>query len=290
MRSLLSNRDVSVDEIYQIFDLAAFYLKNGIESNLSGKLLFSIFFESSTRTETSFSVAASRLGCIVEKANVSNLATRKGEHLVDLISTLNAFSPDLFVIRHSESGVLHLLKGYIDCGIINAGDGTNEHPTQGLIDAFTILHMKEKIEGLNILICGDILRSRVAHSTIPILQRLGAVISISGPLALMPKILDEGIRYSPNFHDALSGADVVIMLRTQNERASQDIDNGIDFCLNKAALAVAKPDILIMHPGPVNRNREISDAVLNDSRNGILTQVRNGQYIRAAVISFLLEE
>ncbi|ACT69463.1 aspartate carbamoyltransferase catalytic subunit [Neorickettsia risticii] len=291
MRSLLTNNDITVDEIYEIFDLAAFYLKNGIKNDLLGKVVFSVFFESSTRTETSFSLAASKLGCLVEKVNVATVALKKGEHLVDFFTSLNGLSPNAFIIRHSQSGVLHILEKYIDCCIVNAGDGTNEHPTQGLIDAFTVLLLKEKIEGLNILVCGDIIRSRVAHSTIPILQRLGATVSISGPLSFMPTIQVEQIIYYDNFPAAAKSADVIIMLRTQTERTGQKVLAGTTapFCLDENILKDLSPDVLIMHPGPIHRNCEISNIVLDDPRCAILTQVRNSQYVRAAVLNFLIK-
>lgn len=292
MRNLLSSNDITVDEIYEIFDLAAFYLKNGIKDDLLGKTVFSLFFESSTRTETSFSLAAAKLGCMVEKINIHNVATRKGEHLIDFFHSLDALSPDALIVRHGQSGILHLLERHIGSCLLNAGDGINEHPTQGLIDAFTILLLKERIEDLRILICGDIVRSRVAHSSINVLQRLGAKIGISGPRACMPKIIEKEVTYYDNFAKATESSDVVIMLRTQTERAGEKIPSSMleSFRLDEDILNNLAHDALIMHPGPVHRNCEISNAVLDDPRNTILTQVRNSQYVRAAVLNFLIKE
>lgn len=293
MRNLLTIDDLTNDEIDQIFELAGFFLKNGIESDLQSKLVFSLFFEPSTRTETSFSVAAKKLGCIVEKINVNNLATKKGEVLTDVITTLNSMQPDLFIIRHDESGILTLLNKKVGCSIVNAGDGTNEHPTQALIDTFTILKIKERIENLNILICGDIKRSRVAHSDVKIFRILGANIGFTGPATLMPDVIDSDINYYHRFEDGIRNADVIIMLRIQNERM---LDNFLPseykkfFCLNEEKLKFAKDDVLIMHPGPVNRGVEISSSLINHKNCAILQQVRNGVFIRAATIEFLLGE
>jgi aspartate carbamoyltransferase catalytic subunit len=294
MKSLLTIDDLTTDEIDQIFELAGFFIKNGIESNLESKLIFSLFFEPSTRTETSFSVAAKKLGCITEKININNLATKKGEDLIDVISTLNSMQPDLFIIRHNETGILHLLNNYITSSMINAGDGINEHPTQALVDAFTILKIKERIEDLNILICGDIKHSRVAHSDMKIFKMLGANISISGPITMMPDIIGNNIKYYHKLEDGIKHADVIIILRIQNERI---IDNSLPsineykrfFCLNDEKFRYAKEDVLIMHPGPVNREVEISSSIISHKNSAILQQVRNGIFIRAATIEFLLE-
>jgi aspartate carbamoyltransferase catalytic subunit len=292
MRSLLNIFDLTKDEIFQIFDLAEYYVKHGIKNSLN-KLVFSLFFEPSTRTEASFCVAAKKLGCITDKINIQNLSTKKGEDIKDLILTFNQMKPDLMIIRHFESGILQVLKNYCDCGIVNAGDGINQHPTQSLIDAFTLLCVKEDIKDLEVLICGDVINSRVAHSDIQIFKMLGCNVKVfCHPTVTQDEMLP-GVKLCNNFEEAICNCDAVIMLRMQKERhktrliCQEEYKNL--FCLDQKKLKFAKDSIVIMHPGPVNRGIEICPDVLEQKNCLVLKQVMYGVYIRAAVISFLLD-
>jgi aspartate carbamoyltransferase catalytic subunit len=261
---------------------------------LKGRTLINLFFEDSTRTRTSFELAGKRLGADVINMSVSTSSVNKGETLLDTATTLNAMQCDLLVVRHDQSGAPHLLAQKVDAAVINAGDGTHEHPTQALLDALTIKRRKGRIAGLTIAICGDIAHSRVARSNIHLLTTMGCEVRVVGPPTLIPaEVADMGVRV---FHDmalGLAGVDVVMMLRLQRERMSKgQVPSAREYFrfygLDHEKLAYAKPDALIMHPGPMNRGVEIDSAVADDpARSVIREQVEMGVAVRMAVLDTL---
>ncbi|MEO0816210.1 MAG: aspartate carbamoyltransferase catalytic subunit [Pseudomonadota bacterium] len=261
---------------------------------LKNKTVINLFFENSTRTMSSFEIAAKRLGADVVNMPVAASSVRKGETLIDTAMTLNAMKPDVIVIRHSASGGVKLLSRKVDCAVINAGDGMHEHPTQGLLDTLTIRREKGQIEGLQVAICGDISHSRVARSTTYALHQLGARVRLAGPRTLIPGVASdwgaEGV-YT-NISDALQGADVVMMLRLQLERMDGAFlpsrrEYFRFFGLTRARLALAAPDALVMHPGPMNRGIEIESAIADGPRSVITEQVEMGVAVRMAVLDML---
>ncbi len=264
------------------------------EPLLKNKTVINLFFENSTRTMSSFEIAAKRLGADVVNMPVSASSVAKGETLIDTAMTLNAMKPDVIVIRHSASGGVKLLSRKVDCAVINAGDGMHEHPTQGLLDTLTIRREKGRIEGLKIAICGDIAHSRVARSTTYALHQLGARVRLAGPRTLIPGDASdwgaEGV-YT-DMGDALSGADVVMMLRLQLERMDGAfLPSRREFFrfygLTRSRLALAAPDALVMHPGPMNRGIEIESAIADGPRSVITEQVEMGVAVRMAVLDML---
>lgn len=261
---------------------------------LKNKTVINLFFENSTRTMSSFEIAAKRLGADVVNMPVAASSVKKGETLIDTAMTLNAMKPDVIVIRHSASGGVKLLSRKVDCAVINAGDGMHEHPTQGLLDTLTIRREKGRIEGLQVAICGDISHSRVARSTTYALHQLGARVRLAGPRTLIPGDASdwgaEGV-YT-NIADALQGADVVMMLRLQLERMDGAFlpsrrEYFRFFGLTRARLALAAPDALVMHPGPMNRGIEIESAIADGPRSVITEQVEMGVAVRMAVLDML---
>ena len=261
---------------------------------LKNKTVINLFFENSTRTMSSFEIAAKRLGADVVNMPVAASSVRKGETLIDTAMTLNAMKPDVIVIRHSASGGVKLLSRKVDCAVINAGDGMHEHPTQGLLDTLTIRREKGQIEGLQVAICGDISHSRVARSTTYALHQLGARVRLAGPRTLIPGVASdwgaEGV-YT-NISDALQGADVVMMLRLQLERMDGAFlpsrrEYFRFFGLTRARLALAATDALVMHPGPMNRGIEIESAIADGPRSVITEQVEMGVAVRRAVLDML---
>ncbi len=263
---------------------------------LRGRTLINLFFENSTRTQSSFELAGKRMGADVVNMSVKSSSVAKGETLIDTAATLNAMRPDLLVVRHGASGAAELLARKVDCAVINAGDGQHEHPTQALLDAFTIRRRLGQVEGLNIAICGDVLHSRVARSNVALLNMLGASVRLIGPPTLMPAGAERwGARVLHDMRAGLKGADVVMMLRVQRER----MDGGYFpsareyfwfYGLDEDKLRCAKPGALVMHPGPMNRGVEIDSSVADDPAVSLIeTQVRMGVAVRMAVLEALAE-
>jgi len=258
---------------------------------LRGKLIVNLFYEASTRTRTSFEIAAKRLGADAVSITAASSSISKGESLVDTLNTLAAMRPDAIVMRHSASGAPHFLSRHLPTPIINAGDGTHEHPTQALLDARTILDRRERLEGLRVAIIGDIAHSRVARSNIHLLAKFGVEIVLCGPASLLPRELTElapGVRLTTDIREAIRDTDVIMMLRVQLERqheASFPASEYFQFYgLRLEHLDIAKPDAIVMHPGPINRGRELSSEVADFQRSVILNQVENGIAVRMAVL------
>ena len=257
--------------------------------NLAGKLVFNVFYENSTRTLMSFATAAHRLGASVVTMPVEQSSVKKGETLEDTARTLNAMHPDLLVIRHRENGAPAAVAEIMDAPVINAGDGTNEHPTQALLDAAAICHRLGKIEALTITICGDIKHSRVARSNAKLLPRLGAEVRLAGPPELMPDDVP-----ALSVDEAVAGADVVMMLRVQRERLEQDLGDRPGeylqrYGLTADRLAKAAPGALVMHPGPMNRGVEIDGAIADDPQRSLISlQVEMGVAVRMACLEMLI--
>lgn len=298
-RHLLAIEGLEPPYIAGLLDLAESYalLNRGGKTQrdlLKGRTLINLFFEDSTRTRTSFELAGKRLGADVINMSVSTSSVNKGETLLDTASTLNAMNCDLLVVRHAQSGAPALLSQKVDAAVINAGDGTHEHPTQALLDALTIRRHKGRLEGLTIAICGDVLHSRVARSNIHLLLAMNSRVRIVGPPTLIPA---EAARLGVEvFHDmraGLEGADVVMMLRLQKERMTSGlVPSSREFFrfygLDAEKLACAKPDSIVMHPGPMNRGVEIDSAIADDpARSVIGEQVEMGVAVRMAVLDTL---
>ena len=286
-------------QIESLLDLAESYVllnRSGTTQRdlLRGRTLINLFFEDSTRTRTSFELAGKRLGADVLNMSVSTSSVNKGETLLDTAATLNAMNCDLLVVRHDQSGAPALLAQKVDAAVINAGDGTHEHPTQALLDALTIRRRKGRLEGLTVAICGDVLHSRVARSNIHLLSAMGSRVHVVGPPTLIPA---EAARLGVTvFHDmksGLAGADIVMMLRLQKERMSRSqVPSAREYFrfygLDAEKLAHAAPDALVMHPGPMNRGVEIDSAVADDpTRSLIREQVEMGVAVRMAVLDTL---
>jgi aspartate carbamoyltransferase catalytic subunit len=258
---------------------------------LRGKMIVNLFFEASTRTRTSFEIAAKRMGADAVSITAAASSVTKGESLVDTLNTLAAMRPDAIVMRHAASGAPHFLSRHLDTPIINAGDGTHEHPTQALLDARTILDRREHLEGLRVAIIGDIAHSRVARSNIYLLAKFGVDIVLCGPASLLPpqlKQLAPGVRLTMDIREAIRDADVIMMLRVQLERQHEAAFPASEYFqfygLRLEHLDLAKPDAIVMHPGPINRGRELSSEVADFQRSVILNQVENGIAVRMAVL------
>jgi len=263
---------------------------------LRGKSVFNLFFENSTRTRTTFEIAAKRLSADVINLDIARSSTAKGESLLDTIANLSAMHADMFVVRHSESGAPYLIAQHCapHVHVVNAGDGRHSHPTQGLLDMYTIRHYKKDFTQLTVAIVGDVVHSRVARSDIHALTTLGAPeIRVVGPKTLVPGDLREmGVRVCHDMAEGITGADVVIMLRLQNERMSGGMLPSVGeyfktFGLSPEKLALAKPDAIVMHPGPINRGVEIDSAVVDGLQSVILPQVTFGIAVRMAVMSII---
>ena len=265
------------------------------DDRLAGLTQVNAFFENSTRTLFSFEIAGKRLGAQVSNFHVAASSLSKGESLIDTALTLNAMRPDIFVIRHHQSGAPRQVAEVMDCPVINAGDGRGEHPTQGLLDALTIRRRKGRIEGLKVAICGDILHSRVARSNLAALPKLGAELRLVGPPALLPSPPD-GVRAFTEMDEGLEGVDVVMMLRIQRERMEQALSGSLGdyhdrFGLTRARLARAAPEAMVMHPGPMNRGVEIDGDIADDPAcSAILDQVELGVAVRMACLDVLTRE
>jgi aspartate carbamoyltransferase catalytic subunit len=256
---------------------------------LDRRIVFNLFYENSTRTAMSFATAAHRLGASALSLSVEHSSAKKGETLEDTARTLNAMRPDALVIRHRENGAPATVAEIMDAPVINAGDGTNEHPTQALLDAAAMLHRLGRIEGLKVAICGDIRHSRVARSNAKLLPRLGAEVRLAGPPDLMPEDIPQ-----LSIDDAIRGSDVVMMLRVQRERLESDLGDGPGeylsrYGLTSDRLAKAAPDAVVMHPGPMNRGVEIESAIADDPQRSLITlQVEMGVAVRMACLELLL--
>jgi aspartate carbamoyltransferase catalytic subunit len=263
---------------------------------LRGKTIVNLFYEASTRTRTSFELAGKRLSADVVNVGGSSSSTSKGESLSDTVRTLDAMHPDVIVVRHSASGAAEYVAKRTRASVINAGDGLHQHPTQALLDAFTIQSHKKRIEGLTIAICGDILHSRVARSNAELLPMLGAKVRLAGPRTLLPRDIEAlGCDSFDRLEPALEGADVVMMLRIQRERLTGAFfptmrEYSRFYGLNRARLDLAKPDAIVMHPGPLNRGVEIADDVADGERSVILDQVESGVAVRMAVLYMCASE
>jgi aspartate carbamoyltransferase catalytic subunit len=258
---------------------------------LRGKMIVNLFYEASTRTRTSFEIAAKRLGADAVSITAASSSVSKGESLVDTLNTLAAMRPDAIVMRHSASGAPHFLSRHLPTPIINAGDGTHEHPTQALLDARTILDRRERLEGLRVAIIGDIAHSRVARSNIHLLAKFGVEIVLCGPASLLPPELTQlapGVRLTSDIREAIRDTDVIMMLRVQLERQHEANFPASEYFqfygLRLEHLDAAKPDAIVMHPGPINRGRELSSEVADFQRSVILNQVENGIAVRMAVL------
>jgi len=297
-RHLLGIEGLSRDEIIGLLDLAEEFvdLNRQIEkkrASLRGRTQINLFFESSTRTQSSFELAGKRLGADVMNMAVGSSAMKKGETLIDTAITLNAMHPDILVVRHHASGAVELLAQKVDGSVINAGDGAHEHPTQALLDALTIRRNKGRIEGLIVAICGDVLHSRVARSNIILLNALGARVRVVGPSTLLPSHVERmGVEVTRDMRAGLQDADIVMMLRLQRERMNGSFVPSTQeyfayFGLDQKKLAYAKPDALIMHPGPMNRGVEIDSSVADGAQSLIREQVEMGVAVRMAVLEAL---
>lgn len=296
-KHLLGIEGLSRVDISTLLERANQYAENQVSNAakiLRGKTIITLFFEDSTRTRSSFELAGKRLG-----ANLMNMALRtssmgKGETLIDTAVTLNAMSPDLIVIRHSASGAVALLSQKVDCSVVNAGDGAHEHPTQALLDALTIQRAKGGLEGLRIAICGDILHSRVARSNIHLLTTMGAKVNVIAPTSLLPKgIEDIGAKAYTNMREGLKDCDIVMALRLQRERMGDSFIPSTQeyfhrYGLDREKLSYAKPDALVMHPGPMNRGVEIDSDIADDPDKSLIrTQVSMGIAVRMAALDLL---
>ncbi|MGQ4272958.1 aspartate carbamoyltransferase catalytic subunit [Terrihabitans sp. B22-R8] len=297
-RHLLGIEGLSPFEITGLLDLAeeAVTLNRQVEkrrSSLRGRTQINLFFENSTRTQSSFEIAGKRLGADVMNMSVSSSSIKKGETLLDTAATLNAMHPDLIVVRHHAAGAVHLLARKVDCAVVNAGDGAHEHPTQALLDALTIRRNKVRIMGLIVAICGDVLHSRVARSNIIALQALGARVRVIGPSTLLPRGIERfGVEVFRDMRAGLKDADIVMMLRLQLERMNGSFVPSVKeyfhfYGLDAEKLSWAKPDALVMHPGPMNRGVEIDSEVADGAQSLIREQVEMGVAVRMAVLEAL---
>jgi aspartate carbamoyltransferase catalytic subunit len=295
---LLGIADLSAGEIELILDTAESFREVGERSikkvpTLRGKTVVNLFFESSTRTRSSFEIAEKRLSADSLNFSASGSSLSKGESLVDTALNLQAMAPDLIVIRHAHPGAPHLLARKLKAGVINAGDGAHEHPTQALLDAYTIRRHKGRLGGLEVAIVGDIEHSRVVRSNIHLLTKMGARVTVGGPRTLMPAGIERlGVRVAYDLEEAIRGADVVMMLRVQLERQGRMSFPSVKeyfelFGLTAERLKAAKEDVIIMHPGPMNRGVEIASEVADGPYSVILEQVTHGVSVRMAVLYLL---
>jgi aspartate carbamoyltransferase catalytic subunit len=297
-KHLLGIEELEKEEIEIILEEAKSFSEISLREikkvpTLRGKTVINLFFEPSTRTRSSFEIAAKRLSADIINFSASTSSLLKGETLRDTVRNLEAMRSDIIVVRHPSSYAPHFIASFSKSSVINAGDGTHEHPTQALLDAFTILEKKNRIDGLKILIVGDILHSRVARSNIFLLTKLGAKVYLSGPPTLLPKEMENlGVTVDHNFDRAIEDADVVMMLRIQLERMSKNFFPSLReyrmlYSLDLKRLKKAKKDVIIMHPGPINRGIELSAEIADSEYSVILDQVSNGIAVRMAVLYLL---
>jgi len=297
-RHLLGIEGLSASDITGLLDLAEEYVELNRQidkkrTSLRGRTQVNLFFEASTRTQSSFEIAGKRLGADVMNMSVASSSMRKGETLMDTAITLNAMHPDILVVRHHASGAVELLARKVDGSVVNAGDGTHEHPTQALLDALTIRRNKGRLDGLLIAICGDVMHSRVARSNIILLNIMGARVRVVAPSTLLPVGIERmGVEVARTMEDGLKDADIVMMLRLQRERMNGSFVPSSGeyfrfFGLDQKKLAYAKPDALVMHPGPMNRGVEIDSLVADGAQSLIREQVEMGVAVRMAVLEAL---
>jgi len=300
-KHLLGIRELDAAEITHLLDTAETFRdisQREIKKvpALRGRTVINLFFEPSTRTRTSFEIAAKRLSADAVNVSVSTSSVSKGETLLDTARNLEAMSPDCIVVRHSMAGAPQQLAKMGSSPIVNAGDGSHEHPTQALLDALTIRERKGNIQNLKVAIIGDVLHSRVARSNVHLLTKLGASVSVAGPGTLVPiefaELVDQGLRVEKGIHDAIEGADVVMILRIQRERQDAAFfpsmrEYAVHYGLQAKHLKLAAEDAIVMHPGPMNRGVEISSEIADGSRSLILDQVTNGVAVRMAVLYLL---
>lgn len=297
-RHLLGIEDLDAHDIEALLNLSedAIEVSRQVEkkrSTLRGRTQINLFFEASTRTQSSFELAGKRLGADVMNMSVSSSSVKKGETLVDTAATLNAMRPDIIVVRHHAAGAVGLLARKVGCSVINAGDGAHEHPTQALLDALTMRRHKGSLSGLRVAICGDILHSRVARSNILLLTRMGAEARVCGPSTLIPPGVEQlGCSVHTRMADALNDADVVMMLRLQRERMATALLPSTReyfryYGLDRVKLGLAKPNAMVMHPGPMNRGVEIDPEIAESTQSVINEQVEMGVAVRMAVLDAL---
>jgi aspartate carbamoyltransferase catalytic subunit len=298
-KDILGIRDMTIEEINLILETAESFLEISTREikkvpTLRGKSIINLFYEASTRTRTSFEIAGKRLSADTINISASTSSVVKGETLIDTARNLEAMNPDIIVLRHSAAGAPHLLASLVRQSIINAGDGAHEHPSQALLDMMTIREKKGRLAGLKVAIIGDILHSRVARSNIYGLSKMGARIVVAGPATMMPRDIEQmGVKAFTKLEDAITDADVVMMLRIQLERQKQNIFPSLreyaqHYCLNRKNIKLAKPDAIVMHPGPINRGVEISPDIADDPGcSVILDQVNNGVAVRMALLYLL---
>src|SRR2546426_2705045 len=300
-KHLLGIRELEASEITHLLDTAESFRdvsKREVKKvpALRGRTVINLFFESSTRTRTSFEIAAKRLSADAINISVATSSVSKGETLLDTARNLEAMAPDCIVIRHSSAGAPYHLARVCNAGIVNAGDGAHEHPTQALLDALTIRERKGDIAGLKVAIIGDILHSRVARSNIYLLSKLGATVSVAGPGTLVPPefagLIEQGVRVERRIEDVVVDADVVMILRVQRERQIDAFfpsmrEYAVHYGLHLSHLSLAAPNAIVMHPGPINRGIEVSSEIADGGRSLILDQVINGVAVRMAVLYLL---
>lgn len=297
-KDLLGIETLSPEEIELFLTTAASFKEVGARTikkvpALRGRTIINLFYEASTRTRISFEIAAKRLSADAINVSVASSSVSKGETLVDTVRNLQAMAPDVIVMRHHASGAPHIVAKEVEAAVVNAGDGMHEHPTQALLDAFTILEAKQKLSGLKVVIVGDLLHSRVFRSNLQLLTKMGSQVVVSGPPTLIPPHIQElGAEVAPTLEQALVDADVVMMLRVQKERMTGAFFPSVReyfrlYALTPARLERAKPDVILMHPGPLNRGLEIDSAVADGPYSLILEQVTNGVAVRMAVLYLL---
>ncbi|MGD0279207.1 MAG: aspartate carbamoyltransferase catalytic subunit [Smithella sp.] len=299
-KDVLGIKELTVDEINLILETAESFLEISTRKikkvpTLRGKTIINLFYEASTRTRTSFEIAGKRLSADTINISASTSSVVKGETLIDTARNLEAMNPDVIVLRHSAAGAPHLLASLVKQSIINAGDGAHEHPTQALLDMMTIKERKGKVSGLKVAIVGDIEHSRVARSNIYGLSKMGAHIVLAGPATMLPRDIEQmGVKVFSRIEDAIVDADVVMMLRIQLERQKQNIFPSLreyaqHYCLNRKNIKLAAKDVIVMHPGPINRGVEISPDIADDpSCSVILDQVNKGVAVRMALLYLLI--
>jgi aspartate carbamoyltransferase catalytic subunit len=297
-KDILGMKELSVEEINLILDTAESFSEVSTREikkvpTLRGKTIVNLFYEASTRTRTSFEIAGKRLSADTINISASTSSVVKGETLIDTAKNLEAVNPDLSVIRHSAAGAPHMLAGLLRQSIINAGDGAHEHPTQALLDMMTIRSKKGRIAGLRVAIVGDISHSRVARSNIYGLTKMDAQVSVAGPATMIPRDIGKmGVRVFTRIEEAIKDVDIIMMLRIQTEREKQNIFPSLReyakyFSLNRMNIALAREDVLVMHPGPINRGVEISPEIADGPHSIILDQVTNGVAVRMALLYLL---
>jgi aspartate carbamoyltransferase catalytic subunit len=297
-KDILGIKELSVEEITLILDTADSFLEVSTREikkvpTLRGKSVINLFYEASTRTRTSFEIAAKRLSADTINISASTSSVVKGETLIDTARNIEAMNPDLIVIRHSAAGAPHLLASLLRQSIINAGDGAHEHPTQGLLDMMTIRSRKGRIAGLKVAIIGDITHSRVARSNIHGLTKMGAHVVVAGPATMLPREIDTlGVASTTRIEEAIKDADIIMMLRIQTEREKQNVFPSLReyaqyFSLNRKNIVLAREDCIVMHPGPMNRGIEISPEIADGPHSVILDQVTNGVAVRMALLYLL---